>query len=35
MKEAIAIRNNVPQGLSPAIFTDDFREAELFTSCPF
>src|SRR5205823_2611061 len=32
MDEAIAIQNGVPQGLSSAIFTNDFREAELFTS---
>lgn len=30
--EAIAIQNNVPQGLSSAIFTQDIREAELFLS---
>jgi L-aminoadipate-semialdehyde dehydrogenase len=28
--EAIAIHNNVPQGLSSAVFTDNVREAELF-----
>lgn len=30
--EAIGIQNNVPQGLSSAIFTRDLREAELFVS---
>jgi aldehyde dehydrogenase (NAD+) len=30
--EAIALQNAVPQGLSSAIFTNDVREAELFTS---
>lgn len=30
--EAIAIQNDVPQGLSSCIFTNDVREAELFTS---
>jgi aldehyde dehydrogenase (NAD+) len=30
--EAIALNNNVPQGLSSAIFTNDIREAELFMS---
>ena len=30
--EAIAINNDVPQGLSSAIFTSDVREAELFMS---
>jgi aldehyde dehydrogenase (NAD+) len=29
---AIEIQNDVPQGLSSAIFTDNMREAELFTS---
>jgi aldehyde dehydrogenase (NAD+) len=29
---AIQIQNDVPQGLSSAIFTDNVREAELFTS---
>ncbi len=29
---AIAANNAVPQGLSSAIFTNDVREAELFTS---
>ena len=28
--EAVAIQNNVPQGLSSAVFTDNVREAELF-----
>ncbi|MEO5721331.1 MAG: aldehyde dehydrogenase family protein [Chthoniobacterales bacterium] len=31
-EEAIAIHNNVPQGLSSAIFTNDMREAEKFVS---
>jgi aldehyde dehydrogenase (NAD+) len=30
--EAIALNNDVPQGLSSSIFTNDVREAELFTS---
>src|ERR1700676_3367038 len=30
--EAIAIQNNVPQGLTSAIFTSDMREAEKFVS---
>jgi aldehyde dehydrogenase (NAD+) len=30
--DAIAIQNGVPQGLSSAIFTNDFREAEQFLS---
>ena len=30
--EAIALRNDVPQGLSSCIFTTDLREAETFTS---
>jgi len=30
--EAIDIQNDVPQGLSSCIFTNDVREAELFTS---
>jgi aldehyde dehydrogenase (NAD+) len=30
--DAIAMHNNVPQGLSSAIFTNDFREAEEFMS---
>ena len=30
--EAIAIQNNVPQGLTSAIFTNDMREAERFVS---
>jgi aldehyde dehydrogenase (NAD+) len=30
--EAIALNNDVPQGLSSAIFTTDLREAELFLS---
>ena len=32
IEEAIAIQNDVPQGLSSAIFTNDVREAERFTS---
>jgi aldehyde dehydrogenase (NAD+) len=32
LEQAIAIHNNVPQGLSSAIFTSDVREAELFLS---
>ena len=32
LEEAIAIHNDVPQGLSSAIFTGDVREAELFLS---
>jgi aldehyde dehydrogenase (NAD+) len=32
IEEAIAVQNRVPQGLSSAIFTNDVREAELFTS---
>jgi aldehyde dehydrogenase (NAD+) len=32
LEEAIAIHNNVPQGLSSAIFTNDVREAEQFLS---
>ena len=31
-EEAIALHNDVPQGLSSAIFTADLREAELFCS---
>jgi len=31
--EAIAMQNNVPQGLSSAIMTDSLREAEQFLSC--
>ena len=30
--EAIAMHNDVPQGLSSAIFTSDVREAEIFLS---
>ena len=30
--EALAIHNDVPQGLSSAIFTNDMREAEMFLS---
>jgi len=32
IKEAIHIQNDVPQGLSSAIFTDSMREAEIFLS---
>lgn len=32
VEEAIAIQNNVPQGLSSAIMTDSVRESELFLS---
>jgi aldehyde dehydrogenase (NAD+) len=32
LEDAIAINNNVPQGLSSAIFTSDVREAEIFMS---
>jgi aldehyde dehydrogenase (NAD+) len=32
LDEAIAIHNDVPQGLSSAIFTSDVREAEIFLS---
>ena len=32
LSEAIARQNDVPQGLSSAIFTRDVREAEIFTS---
>lgn len=32
LEEAIAIQNDVPQGLSSAIMTKDLREAELFLS---
>ena len=32
LEEAISLQNAVPQGLSSAIFTNDVREAELFTS---
>ena len=32
IEQAIAIHNDVPQGLSSAIFTSDVREAELFLS---
>jgi aldehyde dehydrogenase (NAD+) len=33
LDEAMAYHNEVPQGLSSAIFTNDFREAEQFLSC--
>src|SRR3954462_11376033 len=32
MSEAIAMHNDVPQGLSSCIFTNDLREAERFLS---
>ncbi|HMM35479.1 MAG TPA: aldehyde dehydrogenase family protein, partial [Thermoanaerobaculia bacterium] len=32
IEEAIAMQNDVPQGLSSAIITNDFRETELFLS---
>jgi aldehyde dehydrogenase (NAD+) len=32
IEDGIALQNAVPQGLSSAIFTNDVREAELFTS---
>ncbi|OHB79498.1 MAG: aldehyde dehydrogenase [Planctomycetes bacterium RBG_16_64_12] len=32
LDEAVAVHNNVPQGLASAIFTQDVREAELFCS---
>jgi aldehyde dehydrogenase (NAD+) len=32
LAQAIALNNDVPQGLSSSIFTNDVREAELFTS---
>ena len=32
MDEAIAMHNDVPQGLSSCIFTNDLREAERFVS---
>jgi aldehyde dehydrogenase (NAD+) len=32
LDQAIAMHNNVPQGLSSAIITTDVREAELFCS---
>jgi aldehyde dehydrogenase (NAD+) len=32
LEQAIALNNDVPQGLSSSIFTSDMREAELFTS---
>jgi aldehyde dehydrogenase (NAD+) len=32
LEEAIAMQNNVPQGLSSSIFTDNMREAEQFLS---
>jgi aldehyde dehydrogenase (NAD+) len=32
LTQAIALQNDVPQGLSSSIFTNDVREAELFTS---
>ena len=32
LDEAVAMNNDVPQGLSSAIFTNDLREAEVFLS---
>jgi aldehyde dehydrogenase (NAD+) len=32
LRDAIRLQNDVPQGLSSSIFTNDLREAELFTS---
>ena len=32
LEEAIALQNDVPQGLASSIFTTDLREAELFLS---
>jgi aldehyde dehydrogenase (NAD+) len=32
LESAIAVQNNVPQGLSSAIFTDNLQESELFLS---
>ena len=32
LKNAIHMQNNVKQGLSSSIFTNDFRESELFLS---
>jgi aldehyde dehydrogenase (NAD+) len=32
LPEAIALQNDVPQGLASSIFTNDLREAELFLS---
>jgi aldehyde dehydrogenase (NAD+) len=32
LEEAIALHNDVPQGLASSIFTNDLREAERFTS---
>jgi aldehyde dehydrogenase (NAD+) len=33
LEEALAIQNDVPQGLSSAIFTESMKEAEYFLSC--
>ena len=33
LDEAVAMQNDVPQGLSSCIFTNDLREAERFLSC--
>ena len=33
LDEALALHNDVPQGLSSAIFTNNLREAEAFLSC--
>jgi len=35
LEQAIAMQNDVPQGLSSAIFTNDIREAEIFVSARF
>jgi aldehyde dehydrogenase (NAD+) len=32
VEQAVAVQNNVKQGLSSAIFTDNLRQAELFLS---
>ena len=32
LEQAIALQNDVPQGLSSSIFTNDMREAEVFIS---
>src|SRR5690606_9537821 len=32
IREAIALQNNVPQGLSSALFTNNLRESELYLS---
>ncbi len=33
LEEAIRLQNDVPQGLSSAIFTNEIKESELFLSC--